>query len=155
MQFVKEALCSELSRQLLSTLDIVSCLLEYPEGMLDHHRDRKAWCVKQVIGHLIEEDRRDFAQSPSARARRTSYAATRTRHRTSPPDHHRTGRQGFAQTPLRRLHLKAKWSNECKTVAASLSKFLKKFAVDSVAVPGLQGNRVLIESSATHASNGT
>jgi hypothetical protein len=56
MQFVKEALCSELSRQLLSTLDIVSCLLEYPEGMLDHHRDRKAWCVKQVIGHLIEED---------------------------------------------------------------------------------------------------
>jgi len=40
-----------LLRELVGTL---------PERALDWHPGAEKWCIKEIIGHLTEEDRRDF-----------------------------------------------------------------------------------------------
>ncbi len=51
----------EISRVLHSTPSVLRNLVaELPERAASWHPSQRKWCIKEVIGHLTEEDKRDF-----------------------------------------------------------------------------------------------
>lgn len=51
----------EVSERLIGTIDSLQHLRAVSEAELEFHPQPDRWCIKQIIGHLVEEDTRDFA----------------------------------------------------------------------------------------------